>query len=433
MSRRDGRAPYLSMALLGFGLGMLVAAGVAWFQFERKSWPFAGLSQSPSLAPPSNERQPARAEPLNPPGHSLNRADLVLDEQAAQAADLRSSKVERHEIEVPLRAAAVIVPDESRVTHIHSRITGWIERLYINTTGQAVRAGEPIASVFSQEIYATQAELLSALHADRHAPPSAVADAARTRLRLLGVTDAELAEIERSGTARRLVTLVAPHGGVVIRRGVSAGTSIDPATEIATIADLSRVWAWAEIPESAISQVEVGSRADLEFPGPNLTVSGARLEVLYPTLTERTRTVRGRFVLDNPHGALRPGLYGTATFAGVRREALMIPRDAVVDSGRTQHVFVQHEKGHIEPRQVTLGARLAEQIEIVDGLAPGESVLVSGVFMLDSESRLRASGGAGTGHAAHGGASRAPAKEGEVSTAPSASPAPSDEHSVHGH
>jgi Cu(I)/Ag(I) efflux system membrane fusion protein len=200
----------------------------------------------------------------------------------------------------------------------------------------------------------------------------------------------------------RLTTVAAPRSGVVLHRGVSVGTAVDPSTEIVTIADLTQVWALAEVPESDIAEIVPGMTARLEFPASGRQPFPARLSFLYPTLTERTRTLRVRFVVSNPGGSLRPGLYGTAEFEIAARRVLTVPRDAVIDTGLEQHVFVVTGPGAFGPRKVALGVKLGERVEVTEGLAEGEELLSSGAFLIDSESRLRASGGTGGGHAGHG-------------------------------
>ena len=214
------------------------------------------------------------------------------------------------------------------------------------------------------------------------------------------MSEADIRALETSGTARRLVTVSAPHGGVVIHRGVSVGTAVDPSTELLTIADLSHVWALAEIPEADIPSVQQGTPAMLDFPASGKPPIERPVEFIYPTLSERTRTLRVRFTIDNPDGALRPGLYGSAEFHVRPRDALTVPRDAVVDTGNTQHVFVVEGEGRFVPRTVKLGTRLDDRVEVLGGLSEGESVVASGVFLIDSESRLRASGGTGHAHSA---------------------------------
>jgi Cu(I)/Ag(I) efflux system membrane fusion protein len=218
-------------------------------------------------------------------------------------------------------------------------------------------------------------------------------------LTVLGMTSAEIDDIEQSGEPNRLVTVVAPRSGVVVNRGVTVGTSVDPSTTLLTIADLSRVWVLAEVPEASIPFVRVGTPARLDFPASGRAPFSARVDFVYPTLTERTRTLRVRLAAANPGDVLKPGLYGTAAFESAGQNVITVPRDAVVDTGMQQHVFVA-AGDRFEPRPVTLGVQLADRVEIRDGLKEGERVVAAGVFLLDSESRLRATGGAG-GHS-HG-------------------------------
>jgi RND family efflux transporter MFP subunit len=183
---------------------------------------------------------------------------------------------------------------------------------------------------------------------------------------------------------------------VVVNRGVTVGTSVDPSTTLLTIADLSRVWILAEVTEANIPAVRIGTSSHLDFPASGRSPFRGRIDFVYPTLTERTRTLRVRLSAPNADGALRPGLYGTASFESAPYQVITVPRDAVVDTGLQQHVFVA-TGDRFEPRTVALGARLGDRVEVREGLRPGEQIVASGVFLLDSESRLRATGG-GTGH-----------------------------------
>ena len=207
---------------------------------------------------------------------------------------------------------------------------------------------------------------------------------------------AEIDAIEQTGEPRRLVTVVAPRSGVVVNRGITVGTSVDPSTTLLTIADLSRVWVLAEVPEANIPGIRVGTTAQLDFPASGRQPFAARVDFLYPTLTDRTRTLRVRFSAANRGGSLRPGLYGTAAFESAGQPVITVPRDAVVDTGIQQHVFVA-TGDRFEPRAVMLGVQLADRVEVRSGLKEGERIVAAGVFLLDSESRLRATGGAG-GH-----------------------------------
>lgn len=385
--------------IAGTAIGILVISGGALIQHQRHGWPF---SLHHNVATKTVDHG-TNGHPATPPATEAHkRVAVALTPQEQRSIGVTLETVKESALTLPVRAVANVVPDESRVSHVHARVAGWLEQLYVNTTGQTVKAGQAVAGVFSQELFATQSEYLSAIKATSQGPASAVVEGAKTRLKVLGMSEAEIREIERSGEPRRLVTLTAPRSGVVLRRGVSTGTSVDPSTEIVTVADLSSVWVWAEVPESAARHLQPGAMATLSFPALGNAEIQAPIDFIYPTLTERTRTLRVRFSVPNPEQKLLPGLFGTATFESASRTALTVPRDAVVDTGLSQHVFVMVGADHFEPRRVTLGARMADRVEILEGLQAGEAVVASGVFFMDSESRLRASGGAGTGHAGHG-------------------------------
>jgi membrane fusion protein, copper/silver efflux system len=382
-------------------------------QDQRHGWPFSRHHTIQVVAERTGDVSAAMS--------AAARAPVELPAQQVEALGVRFEAVEMRSIDNPVRAVATVVADESRITHVHARVAGWLEELYINTTGQSVRAGQPLAGVFSQELYSSQQEYLSALRRVGSGPASAVIDAARTRLEVLGMGRAEIERLEKTGEARRLVTIAAPRSGIVLNRAVSAGTAVDPSTEIVTIADLSVVWVIAEVAEADATQLRAGATAMLSFPMAGREPFPAKVEFIYPTLTERTRTVRVRLPVPNKDGMLRPGVYGSAEFPAIAREALTVARDAVVDTGQSQHVFVHTAENVIEPRTVKVGARLSDRVEILQGLTPGDHVVTTGVFLIDSESRLRASGG--TGHSGHGG-DKTPAPERSRDSTQSDTPAP---------
>lgn len=364
-----------------------------WIQHARGAWPFGANADAgvPATHPESHEM--AAAAPAGMP----DRVPVDVAMATQQTLGIRVETVQRGSLTETIRAVATIAPDESRISHVHTRVAGWLEQLDVNTTGEVVRAGQPLARIFSQELLSSQTEYLAARAATTASGiTSAVVQGGRMRLGVLGMTPAEIDAIEQSGEPRRLVTVVAPRGGVVVNRGVTAGTAVDPSTPLLTIADLSRVWILAEVPEASIPSVHAGSTATLDFPASGRPPFAARVDFLYPTLTERTRTLRVRLPVANPAGSLRPGLYGTAAFDVSGSPTITIPRDALVDTGRQQHVFVA-EGDRFVPRVVTLGLQLADRVEVRAGLSEGERIVASGVFLLDSESRLRATGGTG-GH-----------------------------------
>jgi len=359
-------------------------------QHSRNAWPFA---PTPLSAMP--------ADPAAGSGATHNRVPIDVTPSTQQQLGIRLEPATREALTEAVRAVATVVPDESRISHVHTRVSGWVEHLEVNTTGEMVRAGQPLAHIFSQELFSSQTEYLAIRKTTSASGlTSVVVAGGRTRLSVLGMTPADIDAIEQSGEPKRLFTVAAPRSGVVVNRGVTVGTSVDPSTTLLTIADLSRVWILAEVPESHMATVHIGTRAQVDFPASGQVPFGARIDFIYPTLSERTRTLRVRLSAANPGGTLRPGLYGTVAFESTGPSVITVPRDAVVDTGVEQHVFVA-TGDRFEPRAVTLGVQLADRVEIRTGLEEGEHVVAAGVFLLDSESRLRATGGNG-GHSGHG-------------------------------
>ncbi|MDQ1831636.1 efflux RND transporter periplasmic adaptor subunit [Massilia scottii] len=357
---------------------------------------------SPGAPAPAAHAAPGAAAPPS-------RAPVVLVPAQASGIDLKTATVGKGAVIEEFSVPVTVVPDESRISHIHTRVAGWIEHLHVGNTGELVRAGQPIVDIFSQELFASQVEYLAARAMT--GPPSAVAASGRARLKFLGMSENEIRAIEKSGKPNRVVTLTAPRSGVLAHRGIAAGTAVDPSTEIAIVLDLSRVWVLAEVPEFAAAGMKKGMAAQLAFGSDGAARVSARVEFIDPMLTEATRTLKVRFSLPNAAAELRPGMYGTALFTAPARTAVMVPRDALVDTGVTQYVYVVGGAGAYAPRAVRVGTRLKETVEIVDGLREGEKIVTSGVFLLDSESRLRASGGQGTSHAGHGTPAPAPDSE----------------------
>jgi Cu(I)/Ag(I) efflux system membrane fusion protein len=382
-----------------------------WVQHARLGWPFAPGREA--VASPISSAMPAATGTASTP----ERVPVDVTPATLQQLGIRLEVVGRESLTQQVRAVATVVPDESRISHVHTRVAGWVEQLHVNTTGERVQAGQPLARIFSQELLSSQTEYLAARKAiSTSGITSLVVASGRTRLTVLGMSPADIDAIEQAAEPTRLITVIAPSSGVVVNRGVTVGTSVDPSTTLLTIADLSRVWILAEVPEANIPGIRVGASAQLDFPASGRQPFQARVDFLYPTLTDRTRTLRVRFSAANPGGTLRPGLYGTVAFESAGPQVITVPRDAVVDTGLEQHVFVA-TGDRFEPRAITLGVQLADRVEVRTGLEEGERIVAGGVFLLDSESRLRATGGAG-GHSGHG----APAATPNTPVAPAAGP-----------
>jgi membrane fusion protein, copper/silver efflux system len=353
-----------------------------------------------SQDPHTNASSAAVGDVQGPSPHE-GRSEVEVDRDWSQRLGLRVEPARVEAFEASARAVATVVPDEARITHLHARVAGWIEQLHVQHVGEALRAGAPVASIFSQELYAAQHEYLLAHAARDRTPQSAVLAASRERLRTLGMSARQIAAIEQRGEPQRTVTISTPHASVVLRRPVPAGTAVDPSTELLTLADLSRVWIVADIAERDAGLAMVGALARVTLPGQPAAIEAA-IEFVSPTVDGRSRTLRVRLGADNADGMLRPGMSGTLELAAPATPRLTVPRDAVVDAGTAQFVYVASADTRFEPRPVRLGERRGDRVVVLDGLEEGEPVLVAGVFLVDSESRLLGSGG-GTGHA-HGSA-----------------------------
>jgi len=306
--------------------------------------------------------------------------------------------VEQRTLSTDVRTVGTVMMDESRMASVTPKINGFVERLYVNTTGQPVRRGQPLADVYSPDLLAAQEELLLARRLDRTVGQSAVPGvpsssgellaAARRRLRLWDVSDAQIDEVLRSGRARRTVTLYSPVSGIVTEKKVVVGQSVQAGMELYALADLTEVWVDVQVRETEAANVRVGTGADVEFATyPGRTYKG-RVTFIYPTIAEQTRSVRARVSVSNAEGQLKPGMYATVRLSSPTRSALTVPRAAVVQTGERAVVFVDQGKGELRPVDVETGASAGEYVEILAGLEPGQRVVTSAQFLLDSESNL---------------------------------------------
>jgi len=336
------------------------------------------------------------------PGDAIpGLAPIDVDEDGVRLAGVRTAIAERAVIARTVRAVGTVVPDETRVRHVHTKISGWVDRLYVNFTGQEVKRGQPILSLYSQELLASQEEYLRAREGAARASTSTLPEvreaaqamlaAARRRLMLFDVPPAFLTELERSGEPKRSVTLSAPVSGVVTGKSIFEGQQIEPGTELFTVTDLSHVWIEADLYENEASAAKVGQdgRLTLAFD-PSVSMTG-KVTYVYPYLNPQTRTLKVRFEFPNPELALKLWMYANVELPVASSEGVVVPESAVMDTGMRQVVFVNPRAGRFEPRLVRVGVRGDGKAEILSGLSVGEHVVVKANFLIDSESRLRAS------------------------------------------
>ena len=277
---------------------------------------------------------------------------------------------------------------------------GWVEELMVKSVGETVRKGSPLMAVYSPDLleaqrnYLVARAALAALGKDASADSRSLAEellrSARERLRLWDFTDEQLKEIESSRQAEHDVTIFSKVDGVVTARNVALGSNVEPGKDLFEIADLTTVWMLADVFESEAPLVKAGQQAKIEliaFPGEPLS---GTVSYIYPALDESTRTLRVRLECPNPDGRLKPGMFAAVSIAVDLGEQLVVDDDAVLDTGLRQIVFVDKGEGRLEPREVVVGDRADGLAIIARGLEPGERIVTSGNFLVDSESRMKA-------------------------------------------
>ena len=297
-----------------------------------------------------------------------------------------------------VRTVGQVTFDETRVRTIALKVDGFVERLIVSATGQAVAAGQPLLTIYSPMLVTAQEELLLAkrLQSDVSAASSETRRGAddmlassRRRLAYWDIPVAEINAIERSGQVRKTLTLRAPVGGYVLEKSVLAGQKVMAGDVLYKVADLSTLWVEGEVFEQDLSTVRVGGSVQADFaafPGEHRM---GRISYIYPTLNPDTRTVRVRIVLSNPNLVLKPGMYATIRIEGrARQNVLTVPRSAVLATGERNIVFVKDANGQLTPREVALGTTSDDRIEVLRGVSVGETVVKSATFLVDAESNL---------------------------------------------
>jgi Cu(I)/Ag(I) efflux system membrane fusion protein len=324
-------------------------------------------------------------------------ATVKIDPERQQLIGLTTMPVAEGPVGGDLRTTARVAVDETRVRHIHVKVDGYVEKLFVDFVGRAVAKGQPLFSYYSPDFVSAQQEYLLALKIQKSLAGGSLQgsgadllDAARRRMALWDVPDSELQELERTGQVRKDLTLRSPITGVVTAKTAVEGIRLSPADTPFEVTDLSHVWGVADVYEPELSRIKLGMPADLAlgtFPG--RTFRG-RVAFIDPQVDPKSRTVKVRVDLPNAKGELKPEMYGEMVLQSQTRRGLVVPVDAVLDSGSRKIVFVAQGEGKFEPREIQVGSNLGESVEVRSGLKPGETVVTRANFLVDSESRLKA-------------------------------------------
>lgn len=364
-------------------------------------------------APSTASAMPMDHAQMEAGGPPIGYAPVHIEADRAKAMGLASAAVEDRAFEKTLRTVGVVALDETRSAHVHPKVRGWIDGIRVNYVGQAVRPGEVLCSIYSQDVYSAELEYLAIVEslsgrptptgefaqAERNAQQKLL-EAAKRRLLLWDVPQSEVARLAATREPHRTFALLAPRAGVVVAKQAIDGMYVDASLELYTLSDLSHVWVMADVYESDVPFVHVGDTAKLQVEGVAEAAS-ARVAFLAPTIDEATRTLKVRFELDNKIGHLKPGAFVTAEMTLEMGHGLAVPENAVIRTGARAIVFVVHEHeggAHVEPREVSLGPLVGDAYRVDSGLVLGDRVATGAQFLLDSESRLRATSAPGGGH-----------------------------------
>lgn len=349
---------------------------------------------------------------------SDNQVKISTDK--VQKLGVRTEQVLSRKMVNTVRAVGQFQFNEQRLSTVTTKFEGYIEKLYVNTTGQPVKRGQPLMEVYSPELVSAQEEYLIAWNGRQSLSNGTtesllgvgqLAESALKRLRNWDISDAQLQRLKKDGKASRTLTMYSPANGVVLEKTAVQGMRFMPGELLFKIADMSTVWLLADVFEQDIALIHVGQMVNITvnaYPGKELK---GKIDYIYPTVTSETRTAKVRVVLANPDGILKPDMYASIQLiSGHGASVLAVPDSAVIDSGTRQVVLVQLTEGLYEPREVKLGMRSDGYVEVAEGLSEGENVVVRANFLIDAESNLKAALGSFGEHSSHAGSLPGPAE-----------------------
>ena len=350
--------------------------------------PTAATTTSGQVSPPQTEEEASLLE-------------IPIEKQ--QMINVKTVTAVVQPMKTVIRTTGRVTYDERRLSVITTRFEGWIENLNVAVTGSYIHKGQPLAEIYSPELYATELEFLNALRQPRPSvgdktdglqallarDTQSLVEGARQRLRLLGVADAQIDQLEKTGKARRPLSVDSPVTGVVIDKLAVKGMRVMPGDKLFAIADLSTVWLVGDLYESQMPMVHTGDGATISLDNSPDKGFMATIEFISPTLSNTTRTVTIRSSVSNTDGRLKPGMFATLAIAADQGDRLAVPDDSVIDTGTRKIVYVDKGEGIFEPREVTTGLKTGGLTEILEGVAPGEKVAAAANFLIDSESQLK--------------------------------------------
>ena len=345
-------------------------------------------------------------------GHDMASGGVNVSPERQQLVGIRTASAEIRPMVKKIRTVGIVTFDETRVVQVFSKVEGWIENLLVNYTGKLVQKGQPLFTLYSPDLVSTQEEYLLALNAKQTLGSSSIKEisagsdsllaSAHRRLSLWDISEEQIDNLEKTGKPQRTLTFFSPISGFVIKKDAVQGMRVMPDKELYTITDLSTVWVNADIYEYELSHIRIGQTAMINVSSfPARTFTG-KVSWISPVMEEKTRTAKVRLEFANPGFILKPEMYASVEIAINEGRKLAVPDESVLDSGLRKVVFLDKGEGRFEPAEVKVGNKFDGYYEVLEGLSPGERILASASFLLDSESRLKEAMGAMSGMAGHG-------------------------------
>ena len=355
---------------------------------------------SPTAAPSHDARaMPGMSHgPAAPPGAGSQA--VYISPARQQLVGVRTAPVTRQTVQGTIRTVGTLAYDETRSAQIHTRVSGWVEQLYVDYVGKPVRRGQPLFAVYSPDLATAQGDYLVALRAQRKLVDNASAElrtgadalvqASRDRLRRWNVTDAQIAELESAGAPPRTVAISSPFDGIVVEKDAFAGQYVTPEMTSFKLADLTSIWAIGQVFEYEAARLHVGDKIEVEFPYDQAAKREATIDFIYPDVDPQTRRVRFRVMLDNRDRKLKPDTYVNLISHGDATDRLVIAKEAVIDAGARKYALLALADGYFAPRDVQVGPAIGDFYPVIAGIAEGERVVTSAQFLVDSETNLMA-------------------------------------------
>src|SRR6059036_2442315 len=424
---RNYRTAFVAAVLANIAL--IAILGGLWWRSSRRPKMQAAMAAG---ANETTQNSPNGLESTQMAPHEVALVPIQLSPERLQSIGVRMGHVESKIVDDEIRVTGNVAVDETRLSYVQLRYSGYIQKVFADATYQYLNKGQPLFTIYSPDLVATEREYLVAKQNQQRVAQSTVLgvtegaasllEAATERLKQWGVPQREIARLESTGQVQQELQVDSPVAGYITERNALPNLTVQPETRLYSVADLSTVWIFAEVFQNDLGRIRVGDRATLTvdtYPGRNF---GGRVNFIYPQVDMTTRTARVRLIFQNPGLKLTPGMFVNAVLQVRAGTQLVIPASGVLQSGTRQIVFVNRGDGYLEPREVELGDRAGENFVILKGLKEAEEILTSANFLIDSESQLQAALGSFTPPppgAGSAGAMNAPQANAELTTEPS--------------